>query len=92
MDNTAMHDRIFTPPFMHTALMMTLGLLYRTVARSLFSSFHEKTVRIAPDELSFTNASAWHNLYGHRGCEDSPNRVEGIFTAKNTEHSHFFAV
>ena len=30
LDNTASHDEIFIPPFMHTALRLTLKVNYRT--------------------------------------------------------------
>ena len=60
---------------------------------------HEKygeIVRIAPNELSYISASAWHDIYGHHpgrgtipkwGYGAVPTGVHSIFTADDSEHS-----
>ena len=57
---------------------------------------HEKygeIVRIAPNEFSFINASAWHDLYGHHpgrgttpkwGYGAVPTGVQNIFNADDS--------
>ena len=53
-------------------------------------------IRIAPNELSFINANAWQDLYGHHpgrgtlprwGYGKDPNGVVNIFSANDTDHS-----
>ncbi len=55
-------------------------------------------VRIAPNELSFINAGAWHDLYGHHpgrettpkwGYGELPGGAKRLFTANDSEHSRF---
>lgn len=60
---------------------------------------HEKygeIVRIAPNQLSYISASAWHDIYGHHpgrgtipkwGYGAVPTGVHSIFTADDSEHS-----
>ena len=54
--------------------------------------------RTAPNELSFINASAWHDLYGHHpgrgtapkwGYGTIPTGAHSIFTADDPEHSRY---
>ena len=75
--------------------MQNGNLMYRV--EELHDEYGE-IIRIAPNELSFINASAWHDLYGHHpgreslprwGYGDSPNGVDVILTAKDIEHSRF---
>jgi len=55
-------------------------------------------VRIAPNELSYTTATAWKTIYGHRGEEMAkdlqgagltrpPNGEHGILTADRENHA-----
>ena len=79
---------------------MTLAkgsLVQRT--KELHDSYGD-IVRLAPDELSFTNAQAWQDIYGHhQGRQNFPknplwmvvaeNGVHSIITANDADHSRY---
>jgi cytochrome P450 len=67
----------FPGPFLHRA--SRLPHIYRNVSGTLTRdvlAFHERygnVVRIAPNELAFSSAQAWKDIYGHRpGQEELP--------------------
>lgn len=77
--------------------IITGQLLYKC---QQFHELYGDVVRIAPDELSFTNADAWKDIYGHRQGH-SPmtkdkifynrpaNGVDSLITADRADHSRF---
>ncbi|KAI1673235.1 Cytochrome P450 [Pyrenophora tritici-repentis] len=67
----------FPGPLAHraTRLPFVIGLFRRTLVREVapLHDFYGSVVRIAPDELSFTDPAAWKDIYGRRtGVEEIP--------------------
>ena len=73
------------------------GDLAKTIAD--LHRIHGPVLRVAPNELSFTSASAWQDIYGFRTgkpemAKESPfytndAQPPSIITAKRERHSHF---
>jgi cytochrome P450 len=82
-------------PFLHraTRLAFIARQLRGTLARDMLA-FHElygPVVRVAPDELAFSSAQAWKDIYGHRtgtrlGAEEMP-KSEVFYSNHNMPRS-----
>ena len=66
--------------------------------KKLHDRYESDVVRISPSELSFIDASAWHDIHGHHSdaqpSEKDPlvngksfNNVDNLLTAKNGDHA-----
>lgn len=74
------------------------GTLMRKIER--FHSQYGETIRIAPDELSYTNAQAWKDIFAHipgkeewpkhpRRTQKTPNGIPNILGAEKEPHARY---